>query len=121
MILPYNPIFIMILVLVISIILHEFGHWIYIKRQTGVSMKLVFVLNWLKTRFEMVLPKGLTNHQILNCALFGICFGFVPIFLLILYSQWTYYIFLLPIYMAGCNHDITEMIKVIKKENADVF
>jgi len=117
----YNPIFIMILVLVISIILHEFGHWIYIKRQTGVNMKLVFVLNYLKTRIEMVLPQGLTNHQILNCALFGICFGLAPIMLIILWGQWTYYIFLLPIYMAGCNHDIKEMTKIIKKENEGIF
>jgi hypothetical protein len=117
----YHPLIIFFLVLLISIIFHEFGHWIYIKRQTSINMKLVFVFNWLKTRFEMQLPNNLTNNQILNTALFGISFGLVPILLIIFFGKWHYYVFLLPIYMAGCNHDIKEMFKIIKKENKEIF
>lgn len=91
--------------LVISIVMHEFGHWFFFRR---IGKKVKFTFEDLAISVgEDKDYVGLTLEQKKNLFLYGIFFGLFPIFFLCLFN--TLYVWVLPLYFLGCKTDINNL------------
>jgi hypothetical protein len=109
-------------VLFIAIICHEFGHWLYIYRRKGYKMRPRWFRDpdkWFSWGIEMDYPHELTRPERINYMLFGIVFGFVPLFFALGFAH-RGYILLIPLYVIGSHYDYKQLLEDIKEESKEL-
>ena len=92
----------------LAITFHELGHALYLKLN-----KIEYDKGLDDVGFYFRLP-NITKKQLIECALFGIILGLLPIFALIYFFS-PYGFVTLLFYLAGCKNDIILVIKGGKK------
>lgn len=115
-----------VLVLLLAVIFHEIGHWLYIYRRRGVRMRFKLYKNKGLTNFGIrqfddsgaLSHLPLTDHELKNTLIFGIALGFLPVFFgwLALSKITILGWFMLPGYFAGCKRDFDKLIAIVKRE-----
>lgn len=112
-----KPIMIVI-VLVLAIIMHELGHFLWFWRNKGVGFNFQWFYNtWTDFGIKSVWNFHLTPEEEINSLLFGIFFGLCVVFGAILLTPHRFFIFALPIYMGGCRPDLLRLVEIIKNQN----
>lgn len=110
-------IFNIILLLVVAILVHELGHWIWFYRNKGLKFNLQFFYdNITSFGLKSVWDCDLTPEERMNSLLFGIFAGLFVVVIAMLSSQHLYLSFALPLYMVGCNDDLHKLIEIIKEK-----
>ena len=94
-----------VVVLLLAIISHEFGHYIVLK---ALKKKSVFVFNIWRMGFKIDDSMSYIEH--LLCLSFGVVAGLL--FIIFCYSE--YFVFNFIAYMAFCVFDIYEIYRSIK-------
>ena len=108
------------ILLALSVAMHEIGHWLWFWRNKRQNFNLQWYYDSLfNCGFKSVWPGKLTAEEEMNSLLFGIGAGIFIIMFVMLSSQTPYMMFALPIYMAGCKHDLLRLIEIIKEKNID--
>ena len=114
-----NPIYIGLIVIMqlcfyaLSILLHEFGHWIYFKRR-NIPTKTFFKFHG---GFE-IHAEGLSKEEHKDSLLAGIFFGIVPLIVAIFYNFFFLWLFI-P-YLYGCSWDIREYKKIDEERQEEL-
>lgn len=103
--------FIAAAILIIAPVLHEFGHYLILKRYNPEA-KIIYKEVKGKIIFGTYGGDNLSRSQELNVYLFGVWFGFVPIFIAFIYL--TPFIILALPYFYACRNDIKSIIKLYK-------
>ena len=101
-------------ILMLSIVFHEFGHWIYFKRALKKNVKVKWVWRGILGSLEIGELKDykiMTDKQYMQVNAWGIILGSIPI---IIFStiNFFYILMFLP-YSFGVWNDIKEMLTCI--------
>jgi len=101
-------------ILMLSIVFHEFGHWIYFKRTLKKNVKVKWVWRGILGSLEIGELKDykiMTDKQYMQVNAWGIILGSIPI---IIFStiNFFYILMFLP-YSFGVWNDIKEMLTCI--------
>ena len=114
----WDKILMIVLLLALSIAVHELGHWLWFWRNKGMNFNLQwYYVSWREFGFKSVWHCDLTPEEEMNSLLMGIGAGMGVIILFITMSAASFMIYALPIYTAGCKHDILRLIDIIKEKN----
>ena len=126
MIINWSIAFFVVAVLALSVITHEFGHWLYIYRKRGIKMKFKLykdkgISNFGLRQFDksgVLANIPLTPAEMKNTLIMGVMFGFVPVFfgMLALVNVTIIGYFLIPAYLGGCRRDFDKLIQIVKNE-----
>ncbi len=105
-----------LLVLIISIFLHELGHYIYFKK-VGKKVRIRYRSKWkfrdVTWKFEVGTWKdyqGLDIRQMMYVYMSGIFFGLIPIIIGIFIQK--YFVIALVLYFAGCRNDLRNVFNL---------
>jgi len=92
--------------LILSIILHELGHLIFLKVYTKIDHQ--FELSTFSINYN---PKDLSKKQEIKMILGGVILGVLPIFF---FNNIIYSIAFFFCYLAGCKHDLIKTWRITK-------
>ena len=105
------------MVLVVAIIVHELGHWVWYYKNKGIAFNIQWYYNSLSDcGFKSVWDVHLTLDERMNSLLMGIVPGLFVVGMVILTTSKLYLSFTLPLYMLGCKDDLYKLIDVIKEQ-----
>ena len=108
------------ILLAISVLVHELGHWIWYWRNKQQPFNIsFFYYTFNGFGFKSIWKVKVTQEEEMNSLLMGIGAGILVIVFVMLSTAATYFVYALPIYMAGCRHDLHRLIEIIKEKNID--
>lgn len=98
-----------------AILCHELGHYLVLKKH-GKNPKIQFYYNHRRSfGFKATSDKRLDDNKTLVMLSAGILVGVVPI-LYMVYTQSLIFVFLVFLYMRGCNDDVNRIVEIVKKD-----
>lgn len=102
-------------ILLLSIIFHEFGHWIYFKRTLKKNVKVKWIWKGIFGSFETGELEDynvMTDREYFDVNMYGIGIGLIPIILFSIINF--FYIYMLLPYSFGAWNDLKEAYKASK-------
>ena len=104
-----------VLTMLLSIIFHEYGHYLYYYINDSKPRIKFSFKSWRNISIKVIPLIPLKRKKALTMFSAGILFGIVPIiFSSIIFSGWYY--LLLPIYMIGCKSDLNKIQDIVKED-----
>lgn len=94
-------------ILILAVLLHEFGHWLYFKYELHKNIKVHW--SWDK----IIVGSAIDYHRLSSKQKFfiyyiGVILGIIPILLLIIYNLFSGFI-VFCLYLWACSSDIKNM------------
>ena len=102
--------FVSFFIIVLSISLHEIGHFVYWKY--GVNNNVSFTKDFnVVGRYKGKIKK----HQLFDYYCAGIILGIIPVVASIIFFDWIIGSVILIMYLAGCSSDLKQIWGVLRK------
>lgn len=103
-----------VIVVVLSIIFHEFGHLVILRKLKNKWVTLEYLKGDINVGTDKDY-KGLTDREYRTVAFVGFLFGFVPIFVFLPTLFWLYGSGALFAYVVGSRHDLKSVLKTLQE------
>jgi hypothetical protein len=109
-------IFLSSIVIPLSVYAHELGHYLSIWYFSKVRPKIIET----EEGFECEIPTGVSLQKCLIIYFSGIFLGLIVIWLPVsIFPYWILFVYSVA-YLTGCQHDIKEIVKIIRTKKTGV-